>query len=31
MWTTHQMAFVCSSVDVTPFVNGTSDPWGLDQ
>jgi hypothetical protein len=30
-WTTRRMTFVCSSVDVTPFVNGTSGSWGLDQ
>jgi hypothetical protein len=30
-WSTRQMAFVCSSVDVTPLVKGTSGSWGLDQ
>ena len=25
--TTHVMAFICSSVDVTPFVNGASGSW----
>jgi len=28
---THVMAFVCSSVDVTPFVNGASGSWGMSQ
>jgi hypothetical protein len=28
---THVMAFVCSSVDVTPFVNGVSGSWGMSQ
>jgi len=26
-WTTRQLAFVCSGVDVTPFVRGTSGSW----
>ena len=28
---THVLAFVCSSVDVTPFVNGASGSWGTSQ
>ena len=28
---TRVMAFVCSSVDVTPFVNGASGSWGRSQ
>lgn len=28
---TRVMAFVCSSVDVTPFVNGASGSWGMSR
>ena len=28
---TRVLAFVCSSVDVTPFVNGASGSWGMSQ